>query len=506
MAKEKSINTIVSINRATQMAFELKNNELAVHDLGKSKSSKEFYVSYIPFKDIMITTVEVPRTVEEDDIPDSIVIKVYEELGLEASEDYKITYMESNVGDGENRFFNVFVVNNTIMTNDYAPIANQTSYIDYMAMAPFLPSALYKRGVLPPEGVECFIYLQREDAFLVVYQNGEYFQSRQLRYNLKYIHDKFSELAGARIDEEEFYNVLSRNGINFENPADRDYIIQIFDDIFFYIGDIVTSLNKIYNLSIKSVYFGSDIGRIPGVEAFVEDRLKLNYKDFNFNVATNSKDFNMTQLDTLMMLLGQDYLVDPDDEYNYSPFRRPPPLSQRKSGKLLGIIGAALVVGLAYPAYQYGHGFFYQKVTEKKTEEFNKANAEVNRIKNALADLANKIKDVEKKTKAENDLLTSRKNLLDAIYDKKKNYPMKSKGIYDITDMVNNKEANIVRIVDKDKNLTVSVRTKTDKKMTELIKDISSKDGYSVMTRSIVLDENNQSVAYESNISVEMGQ
>lgn len=504
--KEKGLGSIVSINRATQMAFELRGNELLTHNLRKSKSSREFYVSYIPFKDIMMTTVEIPRTISEDDIPNEIVIKVYGDLGLDTALDYKITYTESSAASGDNRLFNVFVVNSKILQNDYEPIANQTNYIDYIALAPFLPAALYKRGVIGPEDVECFIYLQEDDAFLVVYQNGEYFQSRQLRYNLKYIHDKFSELAGTRIDEREFFNALSKSGINFQNPVERDYIIQIFDDIFFYIGDIIAGLNKIYGINIKNTYFGSDIGQIPGIEAFIEDRLKLVYKDFNFSIATNQKSVeNFTQIDVMMILTAQDYMLEQDDEFNYSPFRRPPPFWQRNAGKMLQFIAVGIILGLGYPAYQYGHGFYLKMEADKKKEEFDTLNQRYTNFKRQLEQLSQEYTKEEGETIPLYETFLNKRNVLDALYDKKVEYAMKSKGIYDLSGMVNELGAHIYRIYDKDKNLTISVRTKTDNKMTDLLKKISNKkDNYSVMTRSIVLDDNNQSVAYESNISVEL--
>ena len=40
--------------------------------------------------------------------------------------------------------------------------------------------------------------------------------------------------------------------------------------------------------------------------------------------------------------------------------------------------------------------------------------------------------------------------------------------------------------------------------MTELLKAISNTKGYNVDTKLILLDENNQTIAYESNVSVEM--
>lgn len=505
MPKANNNKAIVSINKTTSKVFELRGNEISSFDLEKSSKSKKFYISYIPYKDIITTTIEIARAISEDDVPDTIAIKIYEELALDTALDYKITYLESSAGSGDSRFFNVFVVNSAIVNNDFEYIAEQTNgYIDYIALAPFLPEALYKRNLLNSDGVDCFVYLQKDDAFLVIYNSGEYFQSRQLRYSLKHIFDKFCELIGNRKDEKEFFDKLLSHGINFENTLERDSIIQIFDDMFFYIGDIITSIKKIYGLNIKDIYFGSDIGNIPGVEAFIEQRLGLEYKELKFSIALNEREVSLSPLDTMMLLTAQNYLSNQNNEYNYSPFQRPPPLAQRSSGKFLGTIAAALLITFAYPAYQFLHGIYYEKLTEAKTQEYNIALAEENQIKVALANLQKQIDETKEVANKENELLGARKDLLFAIHSKKVNYPMKSVAIFDLSNMANKNEATIYRILDMDRNLTISVRTKTDKKMTELLREISNSKPYAVSTRAIVLDENNKSIAYESNVSVEI--
>ena len=505
MAKNSSnANSIVAINKVTQTIFGLSGNEIFEHDFGRSSRAKETYVSYIPFKDVITTTIEIPRTVEEADLLDTIVIKVYEELGLDATLDYKITYLEVVGASGDERVFNVFVVDNQLLNTEFDAIAARTGYLDYVAIAPFLYEGLYSRGLLTKEGTDCFIYLQRDDAFLVVYQNGEYFQSRQLRYNLKFLNDKFSELIGNKLEENTFNMMLSTYGANLESPAERDYMVQIFDDMFYYINDIITSLNKIYNIQIQNVYFGSDIGKIPGVNDFVESILKLTYKEFNFSVAKNAKEFELTQLDTLMFLAAQNYLANKDEEHNYSPFKRPPPISQRTSGKLIGYVLLGLLLGAAYPLYQYGHGYYNSLISDQKEAEYAKTSAELNRVKGIDENLNKQITQTREDFARENDILTKRLSLLDGILDKKINYAMKAVAIHDLSNMVTNNQGSIQKIENDDRNLTINVNTRNDKQMTELLKNISETRPYSVYTKSIILDEKDKSAIYDSNVSVEV--
>ena len=71
---------------------------------------------------------------------------------------------------------------------------------------------------------------------------------------------------------------------------------------------------------------------------------------------------------------------------------------------------------------------------------------------------------------------------------------------------MNEKIGKLQRIHIADNNLTFSITTDTDKKMTELIKNISKEPGYSVDTKSISMDDKNQTITYESNVSVRIYQ
>ncbi len=505
MAKNsKNASSIVAINKVTQTIFGLSENEVFEHDFSKANRAKETYVSYIPYKDIMTTTVEISKSVEDADLLDAIVVKVYEELGLDTALDYKITYSEVIGATGDDRIFNVFVVDNAKLTSEFDAIAARTNYIDYIAMAPFLYEGLYNRGVLTRDGIDCFIYLQRNDAFLVVYQNGEYFQSRQVRYNLKFLHEKYVELIGSRIDEENFYRLLSNQGINLENPTERDYMIQIFDDMFYYINDVLGGISKIYNVNIQNVYVGTDIGKIPAIEVFVENNLKLRYRDFNFSIAINAKEYPLTQLDVLMFLVGQDYLATKDDDHNYSPFMRPPPLAQRSTGKLIGYFLLGCLLGAAYPAYNFGTGYYNNMVANDKTNQYQELEAKLSPARTQRDQIEQETKAVREDAAKRNKELADRKSLIRAISDKKNNYAMKGVSIFDLTNMVVKNKGNMVRIGDENRTLTIQVRTKNDKQMTELLEDISKKEPYGVDTKTIALQEGNKTVFYDSNISVEV--
>ena len=77
-------------------------------------------------------------------------------------------------------------------------------------------------------------------------------------------------------------------------------------------------------------------------------------------------------------------------------------------------------------------------------------------------------------------------------------------GSPEITDMINNNSIFITNIKNNDKNLTVTVVSDNEKRITQLIKDISKMPKYSVNTKKIKEDRQNNE--YESNISIEIRQ
>ena len=138
--------------------------------------------------------------------------------------------------------------------------------------------------------------------------------------------------------------------------------------------------------------------------------------------------------------------------------------------------------------------------------EYKVIDEEATNLEKRVEEIQNEIKNTIELSKQEDQDLTKKEGLLYAIYNKKVKYPLKSVAIYKLSDFVNEKIGKLQRIHIADNNLTFSITTDTDKKMTELIKNISKEPGYSVDTKSISMDDKNQTITYESNVSVRIYQ
>ncbi|QKG29382.1 MULTISPECIES: hypothetical protein [unclassified Campylobacter] len=495
---KKSGSGIVSIDAYTQNSYIFLNNEFSECNIEKVNKNS-FFISYLKYKDLMIGSVEIPGGSEDADIPDLITIKAYEEFDLDTSKEYKITYNELEHTGSENRIFNLFVIENAIINQIFSPIARKVSYIDYIAAAPLMFAAPYKKNLLSSQSIDAFVVMQNDDAFISVYKNGDYLQSRPLRYSIKTINDKFSALRENRVDELEFEKILK----DTEDDIDKEFLSQIFDEISYYISDVLNSISRIYGIKIQNLFILSDID-IAKFYNSLESKIGIPVNTFDLKISINTKEVQVSGFHALMSVFAQDYKDINDDNFNFSLFLRPPPLFKRNSGKLMLYIAAGFLLAFLYPSYQYIYGFITEQNTNILTDEYNIAHAERVRIESTLARLANEYQNTKKVFDEENEKIDFRKGLLTEIYDKKANYPMKSIVLYELTKLISEKDIKVGKVVNTDKNMTIMLLSQNEKQLTEFIENVSKQVKYSITTQEIIFDPNKQNPMYESNVTVKI--
>lgn len=503
MAKKsnpKSANGIVSIDAYAQESYILSKNEL-VQCVPHKVSKSNFFISYLKYKDVMVGSIEIPAVNDDTELPDLITIRVYEEFSLDSASEYKITYKEVENHGADSRIFNVFVIKTDVINKNFSNITKKVPYIDYIVAAPMVFDGLYTRNFLSSEQTHAFIVLQEDDAFVSVYQNGEYLQSRPLRYSIKNIYDKFLMLNEEPIDRDEFDRILDGGG----SERDQENIEQIFYEIAYYINDTITSLNRIYDIKIEELHLVKSLD-LNKLYQFIQKITMVPTINFEPKISVNQNASNVDPFITLMTIFGQSYKDIQDDSFNFSPFLRPPPLSKRHSGKLMSYALLGFLLAFAYPAYQYIYSFIVQQDINRLTDEYNVAHQIEENIKNEHARLAEETKIVKAEVDVENERINFRKKLLTEIHDKKVNYPMKSIVLYELTNLISEKDIKVGQILNNDKNMTIMLVSPNEKQLTEFIKNVSNEMKYSITTREILLNKTKKAQMYESNVTIEINQ
>ena len=491
---------IVSIDPLSLASYTYSKNEIKLQKIEKHNKNS-FFISYIQTRDVISSTIDVSRNIPDSDLKDAIEIKVYDELALDSSIEYAISYLETDSKDSKNRSFNVFIIDLNLTKAKFYPIKEKTKYIDYVTTAPFLIKSLYRKNFIEPEGTHCFVYFQKMDAFLAIYKGGEYVYSKALHYSLKEINEKFCELVGERVDEEDFYAALTSEGLKATNALYQQNLMQLFGEIFLYINDVLVFTKRSYNIDfIDKIYIGSEIGTFAGIEEYGKSYLGLESFEFNFSIAINSKEWYIDQIHILMMLSAQVYLENPDDSLNFSMYKRPPPLKERPSGKLLAVLAASIVAGLAYPAFQVGYTSYLNLVLLQETEEYNKVFQKTSNVRQELGSLKSEKEKVDALVSNETSKFEFRKKLLTEIYNKKISYPMKSLILLEIFQISNMHESKVESIEFKNNQLNFFIRNKSEKKITEFIKDLTALKKYTINTDKIIKDEKMK--LYTSKISI----
>jgi len=515
MAKQRKLtstsssSSIITIDPYSNTSYRFSANEMIENDLGRSSFKKNnFFISYVMTKDIVFGTIEISRSIPESDLKDALEIKAYEDLGLDSSINYKINYLEtaSSSSDQKNYIYDVFAVNSEAIAQSFNAIKRKLPFVDYITTAPLLIGALYKKGIIDQRsGAECFIYFQKNDAFLAIYQNGRYLYSKSLRYSLREINERFCSLIGERIDEDRFFEMLKKDGLNTTDVKYQQHFMKLFGEVFLYINDISVYGKRYCNISqIDRVYIGTEIGTIIGMNEYAKSYMGLESHNFNFSIAINAQNKYIDQIHVMMILAAQLYRESKgEDSFNFTVFKRPDPLSQRPVGTFLTAIAAGLILSLLYPAYNYGFGAYKLTMFGLKNSEYtNTVKPEADRIRAELAILVQQYTELSGTLNQELGILNTRSGLLQEIRDKRKHYAMRATTIADLIAMSNKNNVKVDKITQNKDNIVLSLVGTNEKHITELIDEIAGTERYAIRTK--VIAKNSNTSKYESNISMEI--
>ena len=469
---KSDLKNIVTINAYTDKKYIYKSESFKTLDK-LSYNTSNYISSYVNNKDMINTVVHLSRNIPEEDIQDILDIKAYEELGLDQANNYIISSIEAE-NAGEEREFHIFVAEPEILDELFEPIKLQTKYIDLIVPAPLLYKTLYKKEILHPGGVDCFVYFTMQDAFVTFYRDGEFLYSKSIEFSLENIYEKYCEIVGEKVDEKEFFTVLESEGMKASDDRYQQNFMKIFGEVFIVINDIIIYAKRAFSLdTIDKMYLGTVNGPIVGLDEYSQNYLGLHSADLNFNYGINSGEWYVDQLQNLLLLSSLDYIEDESSIVNLTMYPRAPSFANRAGGQFLIATFAAVSVGLGYPLYYLVDSY----INDAKSFALRKEDTR-------LTDQSIKYKGILKKKKDEINLLNKDINKLTATYsgktktltsihDKKVNYRLKSGVFYTIAEELTKLEVNVDMLFSKNDTVWMSLVSSDDRKFTELIKYIS---------------------------------
>ncbi len=510
MAKAQPLSTVISSNPYNNSYYEGTTTQIS--PASKPKFLKTQYsIASLKTSSFLTTQISVSKNIEEEDHYDVIENKTYEELGLDLATEYTIGFYELvEAQDEANRLFNVFVVDPVEVRDEFAPVVEQIKYIDHLYPAPLLLRSLYKKEIIVDSGIDCFIYFSDFDAFLTLYQDGEFLYTKELKFTLENIHELFCEVYGERVSLENFMTLFAEEGLRTTNEENREYLIKLFNEIFAQINEVINFTKRAYEIEeIKRVYIGTSAGVIHGMDEFSQVTLGIESHNFDFEYGFVTSEFYVDQMHQLMHLTAQ---LGTEDRYdvNFTFFDRPPPFVQRESGRLILLAAAALLTTSIYPLWNLGYTLFANLENESLKKEQRRVHDERVIIEGQVNAQVKLREELNKKISEALKTQQLQKSVLTQIHRQKVMYPMKAKIIADLTKDLNRYQVQLSAISYSD---DTKVNTHTfilelvsvqERQITDMIEKLTKENltSYKISIEEIAYNEEMDN--YTSRMKVEL--
>ncbi len=472
---KSTIKNIVTLNAYTDKNYMFKNGSFQV--LNKlSYNTSNLITSYISNKDIISTTIQISRSIPQEDIEDILEIKAYEELGLDQASVYMISSAEVK-NEAEERTFHLFVAKPEALDELFLPIKKETKYVDLIIPAPLLYKTLYKKELLRDSGTHCFMYFTWQDAFVTFYKDGEYLYAKSIEFSLEQMYEKYCEIVGEQTHKKEFFSILKSEGLKVGNADYQRHLMKIFGEIFIMINDIIIYTKRAFELNtIDHMFIGSVQGPIIGLDEYSQNYLGLQSTDLNFDYSgqsINNDEWYTDQLQYLMLLSSFEYMEDESSIVNLTIFPRAPAFMDRASGQFIIATFAAVTAGLAYPLFYLIGSYINDAKIYALTIQNNELTAQTNKYMKTLSEKKEEISVLDKEIVILSDNYHGKTNTLTAIYDKKVKYRLKSGIFHTIAEELNKFGVHVDMMYSKNDILWLSLVSSNDRKFTELIQYIS---------------------------------
>ena len=470
---QHSSSSVVSINPYNNTY--LSGISTFLNETNSPESSKDqFVISYLNTKDFITSQIAISKNIPDEDLFDAVSFKVYDEFALDQAIEYKIQFIETfSNQDEENRHFHVFIVDPIVVSQTFNNPVEKLNYIDILIPVPLLLKSLYVKEIIDGDGAHCFVYFQKNDAFVTIYNEQEFIYTRSIKFSFIEMHERFCELYGERIEYENFMDFLSKDNLKDTSSDYKKYFIKLYKEIFTNINDILTYAKRAFEIEkIEKLYIGTQVFTQTKLAEIAEVELGIRCDNFDFNYGYESNKKHIEQLHTLMHIYTT---LQEEDKYqcNFTIFYRPPTFTKRESGKIILLSIASFLIAFAYPITYWSLTYAQSLQHDILQKQYN----ELHIIK-TLREATIKSKELDKSKiltllNKEKQEYQDKKNTLIQIHNVKVNYPMKAKLLSILTKDLNQFNVKIDSIQyqedNKTKIFTINLVSKNNKKITKLV-------------------------------------
>ncbi len=297
-------------------------------------------------------SAKLPLTIEEEAFASEAELKLYESGTIDPNGLYAIGYVRELLGDASYWHTEIFAIEEEKLHSLCASALKQLTYIDYIAIPYLAYSALYATHLREAKGVELFIHLGREYAFIALYVDGNIVTFRDLP-SIETIAKRLG------VGSEALEETLATKGLDSrlyqeDERGFRLTLEEMMDDVVHRIETTVKNrLGAIGREQIDRIILDFHGVGIPALwELFEKRGFEQTAKEvLSLSDRVEGRE-QFTYIKALYLYAAANGQMT--SVANLSLFQRPPPLLETIVGRLLAgvLVAVVLLVGLgAYLSY-----------------------------------------------------------------------------------------------------------------------------------------------------------
>ena len=471
----------------TQTNYTYDGNKLVVNksELHRHKQT----ISFIPLQDLLSESIEISSSLPQKDVADMLEMRLFEELSLEPTLDYKICYTSGKDGGQphEKNRYEVFVASYPAIEQRFAQILKDDDYIDFIFPAQSVIKSLFTGNFLRDDATYGFVHIHEGSAFVAVYIDGEYAYSKPLKTSLKGMSDRFSEPLRERVEYDNFIKALLSLPHRNIKESNSEAFRVVIEEFFIAISNVLMHAKRIKSIEkYDAIFISTDKGNIADIGNIALDYFETPIKDFDFNIGIRTEEYvDMITRLTLFSYINQNPYFD---TLNFSIFRRPPALFKRDSGKFLIAASIGFAVAFAMPIYSLAVAGYFSSKNTAAIDELKKLNAARIEAESKMATEEKNRRTLLLNAKEEQKKYETYRGLLENLAKSKESSATATSKVVSISKKA--VESN-VRLNKLDINrTTVFIECKTDdvRKITSFASKLKTIDGFKVVSQDIAKD------------------
>lgn len=486
----KNVSNLVYYDSTTKVSYNSVGSGVAQYV--RKLDNKTRVVSAIPFDTLLKATIEVPKTLDENEIEDFIGDNAYKQLKLAHDARYEMAYFRAHSGfDADNWMYDAYLVDAKQLEKTYDEVSNKTQFIDVVTSVPFLPVVLYKTNRLDTISNHIFVFIEENSSTFAFYSKGEPVYIKSMVSSIHKLRVEFNQESALELNSVEFENFIAGKSPDTANY--RTNIESMLNKITHDIEECIGFIKRVYpELDPTAVYFGMSIEYDNEFLSFFRDSFLLETKSFS-QLTTGPAKKDLLAVANLAMSYASYAISTADSSIpNFSHLKRPKPLNQRESGQFVIVAVGLFVLSLVYPIYNFAMtGFYTVRNTMLQTTYDSEVFPKAEQYRSDEESLKRNAEVLQKQKQQVDEQILALRGDLNDIHTWQMSYIQKSKILNDILQVANNSKVRVIKatsISNNNQHLVVELNlfAKDQKDITDFVRTLSQKGVYkSVFTDKV---------------------